>query len=171
MKLFLLMRQGHDENHIYGIYEDKEIALADAHFIMKHEIDFIEDLRKEINEVDEDERFVIHPTEPDHWNNEFRSRYDNKWGDWCSVSCVCIIEYDTRSMSLEDKVNAVNAWQNSCTPMICGINYLHPYLVPKFMYYNDDIGLTCIEPNCDYEHRYIPEIVYASYLSNRPSTT
>lgn len=173
MKIFALVNAGVEHHSILGLYTSKEMAEKDMEFVAAHEQatvcgdDTYQERWTKVGEI---------------WYNQTRHRYDDKpWPEWTDFDPtihwagdhILIEEYEAKDRSYQDKIDAVNAWQTNSQvhPLTCGTDSTHPPLVPQWRYYHRDIGLVCTHPDCNYAENFVPEIIYASYFSNRPQTS
>lgn len=181
MKIFLLVNCGVEHHSVLGVYTSKEVAQKDMKFIVDEEIE------KAISDDTFQERWV---KIKDVWYNQVRWKSSHEqWGQWpqhdpdedWTGDRIRIEEHEAGGLTLQECVDAVNAWQSNSMvhPLTCGNDSSHPDLVPYYDFCWPGIGLECThkideDTWCGWRQRPdhpVLELVYATYLSNRPSAS
>lgn len=171
MKVYLIVLRGYDTHALMGIYNSRELAEKDLDFIGENE-----NRRLACDERFQERWIKIE----DQWHNQSRHKHtEDPWPSWeesdhiHTGDKISVEEHDVRDHSHQAKIDAVNAWQNNgmVHQLTCGVDSNHPNLKPELVNFNYDIGLVCLHPDCSYTQTFVPEVVYASYLSNRPQTS
>lgn len=181
MKIYILVNCGVEHTSILGVYIDKNRAEQDMAFVAAEEI------KKACGDDTFQERWV---KIEDVWYNQTRRKsQDEVWGEWPKHDPkrywfgdkIRIRECDAIDLTLQERVDAINAWQsnNQVHPLTCGNDSSHPHLNPYYDFSWPGVGIQCVhklDANtwCGWQQKPnhpILEIIYASFLSNRASSS